>query len=115
LVEGILMELEDGHRGEVVLLDIAGSGCSDLGLLAFVKRDAEARPVILDLAGTRRPDWEPLVLGKAAARHQADPAEWGLDEGAEERHMWDSRVRELLEPLESEGKLMAVAGFRLLP
>jgi hypothetical protein len=115
LVEGILMELEDGHRGQVALLDITGTGTAGGGMVALVKRGAEFKAKVVDLQGKRRREWARFFTEEPGHRREADPAEWGLTRNPETLRVWAARCRELLHPLQKEGKLVAVAAFRLLP
>ncbi len=115
LVEAVLLELADGHRGHVGLLDVPGTGEEGFGLLALVKRGAAVAPVLLDLAGNPHPEWHATVLREPLIWRTADLDAWGLGEGAAARATWSTRVRELLLPLQAEGDLRAVAGLRLLP
>jgi ATP-dependent helicase HepA len=57
LVEGILMELEDGRVGRTALLAVDGKGTSGLGLLALYKTGPRFEAVCVDAAGRRRDDW----------------------------------------------------------
>jgi ATP-dependent helicase HepA len=115
LVEGVLLELEDGHRGEVALLDIPCAGAEAFGLLALVKTGVAVDAIFLDLAGGLHPEWEALVLAEPPTWREADVGVWGAVFTGESRRAWGARVRELLQPLQARGTLVAVAGLRLLP
>jgi ATP-dependent helicase HepA len=114
LVEGILLELEDGHRGQIAMLEVRGTGVTGGGVLAMVKRGAEFEAVVVDLKGRRHPEWARFFTEERGARREGDPLSWGLA-GAEALAAWAPRARELLHPLQREGKLVAAAAFRLLP
>jgi len=113
LVEGILMELEDGHRGEVALMHIESETEHAGGLAVVVRRGPAVEAVAVDLHGRRRPEWATYLLEEPGRRREAMPADWGLV-GDEERQAWAERVRALLYPLQAEGRLAAVAAFRFV-
>jgi ATP-dependent helicase HepA len=115
LVEAVLLELADGHRGQVALLDVPGTGEEGYALLALVQDGADVDPVLLDLNGDRRTKWLNYLRQDPASWRTADLHAWGLGEGTDARGTWSTRVRELLQPLQTEGDLLAVAGLRLLP
>lgn len=107
LVEGILMELEDGHRGQVALLEVGGGGEAATGLLVVLKRGAEFIPVVMDAAGCRRPEWADLIVGPEARVSDLHPAAWHPPEG------WADRVRARVHELRDEGKPVCLAAFHL--
>jgi len=111
LVEGVLMELEDGHRGDVALFTISGAGIEGEGFGALLRRGPEIEAVVVDATGHRRPEWTPFLLEEPGRRKEALPADWGLSTKPV-REAWAERVRALLYPLQSEGRLAAVAAFR---
>jgi ATP-dependent helicase HepA len=108
LVEGILLELEDGHRGQVAFMNIAGTGMTGEGLAVIVKRDSDFEAIVVDFEGNRRPEWAPFFTEEQGCRSPATPTDWGLTD----TEGWAHRVRELLYPLQSEGKLVGAAAFR---
>jgi ATP-dependent helicase HepA len=109
LVEGILLELEDGHRGQVTAMEIEGTGIEGEGLAVVVKRGSEFEAIVVDLGGRRHPEWSRFIVEEPGSRRPASSTEWGMDVDA-----WAARVRELLYPLQSEGKLVAAAVFRFV-
>jgi hypothetical protein len=113
LVEGILMELEDGHRGEVALMHIESETEHGTGLAVVVRLGPAVEAVAVDLEGHRRPEWVPYLLEEPGRRRPAAAADWGLVRD-EERQAWGQRVRDLLYPLQTEGRLAAVAAFRFV-
>ncbi|HET9232617.1 MAG TPA: hypothetical protein VFP10_00570, partial [Candidatus Eisenbacteria bacterium] len=114
LVEGVLMELEDGHRGEVALFSIAAPGVEGEGFGALIRRGPETFAVVVDASGRRRPEWGPYLLAGAGRRRESTLADWGLT-GKKAREDWAERVRALLYPFQAEGRLAAVAAFRFAP
>jgi len=114
LVEGILMELEDGQRGEVTLLEVPGAGTSEAGILALIKEGAEFRPVAFDFEGRRRRDWDGWFDQDPPRWRGARPADWGLPGSPEVLEEWGRRVRTILFPRQQEGNLVGAAVFRLL-
>ncbi len=114
LVEAILQELEDGHRGQVALIDVPHAGTAGVGIVGVVKRGADFRLLVVDLEGRRRPEWADYFLEEGARRLDGDARRWGLTDDPETRRAWADRVRSLLHPMQSEGKLVGAAAFRLL-
>jgi len=116
LVEGLFQELQDGPRGRVALLSLAGCGRREDALL--VLRRATEGPVarVVDLAGHERPEWAEQVLARSRELRGLKPDEWlsGLPAGLRASDAWAERVAELLRPPAGES-LEAVAGLRLLP
>ena len=115
LVEGVLHELEDGHRGEVTLMDIPGAGGHGAGIVAFIKEGAEFRPLVWDFEGKRQKSWDVFFTVDPPGWKPGHVADWGLGEDRETRQEWARRVRAILFPAQAEGKLVAAAAFRLLP
>jgi len=113
LVEGVLLELEDGHRGEVALFEMQNTGVSGEGLAAVVRDGPSFRVVAVDFRGRRRPEWAEVIGREDAARHEVRPGDWNLAGDPELLEVWATQVRELLYPLQEEGSLLAVAAFRL--
>jgi ATP-dependent helicase HepA len=119
LVEGILMELEDGHRGQVALLAVDGTGVSGQGLALVVRRRPE-RPgrtyetLVVDMEGTPRPEWGRFLTEEPGRRRPVRPADAALA-GPEASRAWSDVVRRRLYPLQSEGKSVAAAAFWLAP
>ena len=111
LVEGVLMELEDGHRGEVALFSIAEPGMQGGGFGALIRRGPETVAVVVDGSGRRRPEWAPYLLEGAGKRREVSLADWGLT-AKPARDAWAQRVRALLYPLQAEGRLASVAAIR---
>ena len=114
LVEGVLMELEDGHRGQVTLMRIEKTGTSGDALAAVIKSGSDFRVEVQDFQGNRRPDWSGFLLQKPGHRILMSPEEWGLT-GDAEPAVWADRVRRLLAPLQTQGKIVAATAVRLLP
>lgn len=98
LVEAILQELEDGHRGQVALLEIPRTGLSEVGLVALLKHGPDFETVVLDLHGDRHPDWDRFFLEEGARRRDGDAVRWGLAGDPETRGAWAARVRTLVAP-----------------
>jgi ATP-dependent helicase HepA len=109
LVEAILLELEDGHRGQVTLMEITGTGLKGEGLAAIVKRGSEFAAIPIDLAGRHHPEWAAALIEEPGTRRPLAAAGW---EPTRDPEGWAATVRELLSPLQAEGQLWAAAGFR---
>ena len=106
LVEGLLLELEDGRRGRAALFEVDGPGLEGGGLLGVYSTGPEWSLQILDGQAQPRPDWEePLLAGLPEAR-DVDPEKIG------EPRAFGEGVRALGESLSGTGELVAVACFR---
>ncbi len=110
LVEGLLLELEDGPRGRSALLELSGSGTRGSGLLCIYKDGARWSALALDLEARLRPEWAELLLsGLSRARPFALPWKSAPPE-------WAAQVRALAaaaERAEPHARLCAAAFFRL--
>lgn len=115
LVEGILLELKDGHRGEVTMLDIPNTGISAAGLMAWIQTGATAKPVVFDFEGVPQPDWEHYFTGSKPQWKGTAPIDWGLESSPQTLEGWGERVRAILYPCQAMGSVAAIAAFRLLP
>lgn len=109
LVEGILMELEDGHRGQVGLFAVSHTGRRARALVAVLKQGPEFTTVMLDEDGRERPEWLPHLLGPDARVKDLPPAGWDPEDD------WIENARERLGALTARGKLVMVAAVELLP
>ncbi len=106
LVEGLLLELEDGPRGRAVLLDIPQLGQSGAGLLALAIDSKKCRPILLDTQGKPRPDWLPALWKSLPYAKAASPKDWNLS-----AH-WADSIRKLGSRLPTDCTWSAVAFFR---
>jgi ATP-dependent helicase HepA len=106
LVEGLLLELEDGNRGRAVFVDVEASFGEGRGLLGLFKDGPTWSARVVDLAGEKRPEWvEPLLAALPDGR-EAKPSEWGLGPSA------GDALRALGDRLGDSGTLVAAALFR---
>jgi ATP-dependent helicase HepA len=108
LVEGILMELEDGHRGSVALLALPGAGVAAFGLVVVLKIGAEFVVHILDTNGVAHPEWDPLLFGRGARAVDIHPGQWNPPEG------YDDWVRQVMQVARDVGRPVGVAGVQVL-
>ena len=106
LVEGILAELADGTRGQVVLIEIPAAGFDAVGVLWVVRDGPDFVIVARDLQGRERPEWIPLILDARTVREVPGTA-WTVSD-------WASRVRSLSAEHVPEGRLVAAGGVRFL-
>ena len=109
LVEGVLMELEDGHRGQVALLSVDGTGIEASGLLIVIKKDAEFHSLVVDTAGHLHPEWEEWLVGETALPKSVNPAHFPVTEG------WGDWIRNCFQVVREQGKPVAAAAFVLSP
>lgn len=110
LVEGLLLELEDGQRGRATIFEIPDSGLRGAGLLAIFRDGGQWTSVAVDTEGTLRPEWAERVVASLASARPARPEDWGLDSA------WPEAIRELGARAESArvaGRISAAAFFRL--
>ncbi len=105
LVEGILAELEDGRRGRVALLQIAGDE-DVLGLLAVYRRGPDFELVAVDARG-RRPDLAVSLIDDLDRRERVDARKWTS------QPTWEQGIRRLAESLPDGEPPQAVAVFRV--
>lgn len=109
LVEGILMELEDGHRGQIALLAVTGAGKRGRALLGVVKRRAEFETHLIDEEGRPRPEWHDLLLAPGATVQDLPKGAWDPDDA------WIEAARARLGALAGDGRLVMVAAVEFLP
>ncbi len=106
LVEGLLLELEDGRRGRVALMELEGSGIDGAGLVGVFKAGADWWIEVVGADGELHPEWvEPLRAALPDARG-VKVDKWGIGAG------WAEGVRALGDLLPERGELVAVAFFR---
>lgn len=118
LVEGILMELEDGHRGQVALVAADGTGITDFALALVVRNPEGAERIyetfVVDMDGAPRPEWARFLTDEPGRRRPVRAADVGLSD-PETVRAWGDRVRQRLYPLQSRGKPVAAVALWLLP
>lgn len=111
LAEGVLMELEDGIRGQVALVDIPADGMEGFGFLIFKKAESELKPIIIDVSEKPRNKWLKAVLTSVPTWREANPKEWGLIDD-ESKDAWGESVRRILQRHNNE--IAFLAGFRFV-
>lgn len=108
LVEGLLLELEDGIRGRACLMEIAATDTlRGAGLLCIYKDGPVWSGHVVEANGTARPEWVEPVLGALAQARRVRVEDWGV--GGES---WAEGIRALAAEIEAPGKLIAAAFFR---
>ena len=105
LVEGLLLELEDGNRGRAALLELP-AGSVATGLVCVYKNGPEWQLSIVEADGTPRPEWREKFLNALPKARRARPEQWGISE------QWADGLRALAERAEGEGEIVAAAFFR---
>ncbi|HEX9945374.1 MAG TPA: helicase-related protein [Thermoanaerobaculia bacterium] len=105
LVEGILLELEDGPRGQVALLQVLGDE-ETFGLLAIYKDGPDWRAVAVDAQGRLRPDLADRLTAGALQTEPIEAKKWTAQAS------WGKAVRRMAEKL-PDGRLQALAAFRV--
>lgn len=115
LVEGILTELADGHRGQVALLEVTAIGpeapessrrAGQTGLLVVVRRGPSFEVRVHDAEGKERPEWLPFFRGEQGRLADLSPSQWRDPPG------WPEWVRSVLQAARRDAEPVAVAGFR---
>jgi ATP-dependent helicase HepA len=109
LVEGILAELEEGPRGRVALLQIAGEE-ETFGLLAVyrdVRNSADWRAMAVDAKGQPRPDLAARLTAGALETEPIEAKKWTSQAS------WKKAIRRMADGLPKEEKPQAVAAFRV--
>ncbi len=108
LVEGLLLELEDGDRGRAVFVEVPASPALGRvgGVLGLYKDGPAWSARIVDLEGRARPEWVDALLAALPRGRAVEPRHWGLGPSAAEA------LRALGGRLDGEGRLVAAALFR---
>jgi ATP-dependent helicase HepA len=76
LVEGLLVELEDGSRGRAALLELPGPGPSRVGFLALLAASGQVRAEVVDTSGVSRPEWTRLLLERRRDLRPRNAGDW---------------------------------------
>jgi ATP-dependent helicase HepA len=105
LVEGVLMELEEGPRGQVALIQVPGKE-EVFGLLAIYKRGVDFEAVAVDAQGRPRPDLAARLTAPGVVSEPVEGKKWTAQAN------WAKVVRRMASAL-PEGKPQAVAAFRM--
>ncbi|MDA8017888.1 MAG: SNF2-related protein [Thermoanaerobaculia bacterium] len=110
LVEGILVELEDGRRGRVAMFRARGSE-ETFGILALYK-DGESvgegvDAVAVDARGQIRPDLANLLTSDDLQLESVDAKSWSKRQG------WLQGIRKIAQNLPADREPVAVAAFRI--
>ncbi len=106
LVEGILTELEEGRRGRVALVQVAGDE-EVFGLLAVYRHGPDFELVAVDARGRRRDDLVPLLTAPSSDREPVARRRW------RSQASWKQGIRRLAESLPAGDPPQAVAAFRI--
>jgi len=113
LVEGLLLELEDGVRGRATMFSMASSELRGAGLLCVFKDGPDFLAIAFDTKGEQRPEWASKLIESLGKAKPAKPEELGLDQRAADG------IRELGSMCELEAPESAVlegaAFFRFVP
>lgn len=108
LVEGVLAELEDGPRGRVALLQIAGEEDA-FGLLAIYRDGPGWTAVAVDDKGRPRPDLAERLTARELRTQPVDARKW-TGQAA-----WEKVIRRMAAALPEGRPPQAVAAFRVRP
>ena len=106
LVEGILAELEDGRRGQVALLQIAGDE-ETFGLLAVYRNGSDWHALAVDAKGQPRPDLAGRLTAETLETEPIEAKKWTSQAS------WKKAVRRMADALPAGEKPQAVAAFRV--
>ena len=106
LVEGLLLELEDGRRGRAALCELPHPEHEGGGLLCVFKDGPDWTVQIVDASGTPRPEWCDAAIAALPEAGNVD-RRTVTDQAA-----WAESIRTLGEAIEGRGKLVAAALFR---
>ena len=107
LVEGILAHLDESPRGRVTLLHAKAPGEGGFGLLGLYEDRPGFHAVAVDAEGRERPEWAEALLRRPLRSRRVQAETWISQPG------WPQLIRTLSAKLESHGKLVALAAFRL--
>jgi ATP-dependent helicase HepA len=106
LVEGLLLELEDGLRGRAALMELSGEGIGGAGLLLIYKDGPEWSVEVVGADGERKPEWVRPVLDALPNARGVKAERWGIGAG------WAEGIRALAANARGAGKVIAAAFFR---
>ncbi|MDX1390181.1 MAG: hypothetical protein R3344_13390, partial [Acidobacteriota bacterium] len=111
LVEGMLAHLVESPKGRVTLLHATDKTLATdaFGLLAIYKEGPRFEPVAIDLEGTERPDWGAILTRWPLRSKRVAAQDWIAQPG------WPDLVHSLARRLETRGRPVAVAAFRIGP
>lgn len=113
LVEGLLLELEDGARGRTAMFTVPSPQLKGAGVICVFKDGAAWQAIVFDTKGDQRPEWAPVILESLSKARPAKPEELKLDSRAADG------IRELGTMCELEAPETAVlecaAFFRFVP
>jgi hypothetical protein len=113
LVEGLLLELEDGARGRTAMFTVTSPDLKGAGVICFFKDGPSFQAVVFDTKGDQRPEWASAILEALPKARPAKPEELKLDARAADG------IRELGSMCEMEVSDSAVlecaAFFRFVP
>ena len=99
------MELEEGPRGQVALLQVPGKE-EVFGLLAIYKRGVDFEVVAVDAQGRHRPDLAVRLTAPGLTSEPVEAKKWTAQAN------WAKVARRMASAL-PEGKPQAVAAFRM--
>lgn len=110
LVEGVLLELEEGPRGQAALFQAAAAEGEEavFGLFALYRRNGGFEAVAVDRQGPR-PDLAARLLAPATRLEPVEARKWTAQAG------WAPTLRKLAAALPEGEAPQAVAAFRLRP
>jgi hypothetical protein len=110
LVEGVLLELEEGPRGQAALFQAEGVAGEEavFGLFALYRRNGGFEAVAVDRHGLRS-DLAARLLAAAARLEPVEARKWTAQAG------WGATLRKLAAALPEGETPQAVAAFRLRP
>ena len=106
LVEGVLEELEDGPRGRVTLVQLAGEE-ETFGLFAVYQRPGGFEAVAIDGRGRLRPDLAERLAASGLVTERVEAERWTGQAG------WTKTIRKLAAALPQGEAPQAVAAFRV--
>ena len=106
LVEGLLLELEDGIRGRAALMELPKGILDGAGLLLIFKDGPDWRAEVVDTEGKRRPAWAKLLLSRLGDAQSVRTKDWAIGDG------WADGVRTLAARAPESGTLISAAFFR---
>jgi len=113
LVEGLLLELEDGTRGRTAMFTVPSAELRGAGVICVFKDGAEFQSIVFDTKGEQRPEWATQIIESLPKARPAKPEELKLDARAADG------IRELGSMCELEVSETAVlecaAFFRFVP
>jgi ATP-dependent helicase HepA len=113
LVEGLLLELEDGTRGRAAVFELPHHELVGNGLLCVYKQGPGWLALAVDARGNARPELAQIVIENLSEARPAKPEAWGIE--TRWKDGIDALADKISELAPDDARLEAAAFFRFIP